>query len=90
METALVSIIMPMYNAGKFYQNLLKAFWNKPIRIGNYYSLMMEVKMILLILHLPLWKRFKNLLLKMNRTWALQRPEIKELKLQRDNILPFR
>ena len=52
METALVSIIMPMYNAGKFYQNLLKAFWNKPIRIGNYYSLMMEVKMILLILHL--------------------------------------
>ena len=90
METALVSIIMPMYNAGKFYQNLLKAFWNKPIRIGNYYSLMMEVKMILLILHLFYGKRFKNLLLKMNRTWALQRPEIKELKLQRDNILPFR
>lgn len=60
METALVSIIMPMYNAGKFYQNLLKAFWNKPTRIGNYYSLMMEVKMILLILHLPLWKKIQE------------------------------
>ena len=59
METALVSIIMPMYNAGKFYQNLLKAFWNKPTRIGNY-SLMMEVKMILLILHLPLWKKIQE------------------------------
>ena len=55
METALVSIIMP-----NFYQNLLKAFWNKPIRSGNYYSLMMEVKMILLILHLPLWKKIQE------------------------------
>lgn len=60
METALVSIIMPMYNAGKFYQNLLKAFWNKPIRIGNYYSLMMEVKMILLILHLFYGKKIQE------------------------------
>ena len=58
METALVSIIMPML--ANFYQNLLKAFWNKPIRIGNYYSLKMEVKMILLILHLPLWKKIQE------------------------------
>ena len=88
METALVSIIMPMYNAGKFLSKSIESVLEQTYQ--NWELLLIDDgSKDDSIDTLVLWKRFKNLLLKNEQNMGIAKTRNKGIEASKGQYIAF-
>ena len=87
METALVSIIMPMYNAGKFLSKSIESVLEQTYQ--NWELLLIDDGSKDDSIDIALGKRFKNLLLKNEQNMGIAKTRNKGIEASKGQYIAF-